>query len=451
MGEKITILLDLLYFMLDAVIINRVMQYMLEYKDKRYCKWLYMILIYSIFLMNYILLHIPFLDTPIITSIVSVVMYVGIFLLTELFYKGEIGEKIFSVFAYIVLASVSELFIIIMTMVLFQISQKDIMQNNLIFLQVMGSTKVLQLIEVDIIRRIKNKRKHTMQIKFTFEMGSILIVYFFALIITIAISNWNQFFIKYAQLYITMILMLFLGASLVVIIVILKLLKRKNEEIELKNHVRQIELEKEYNDKIKEIEHHLRSLRHDMNNHMNVMKGLLYLGEYDELKQYFSEINEDLEKANQMPLLENKAFAVLLNEKVKRAEEAGIALELEMSRESSDIPASELCSLAGNLLDNAIEAVQKLKENKYIRFSFSVNQKSTELFCENPYDKMPVEKNGRFLSIKEDKINHGLGTRNIQEIVEKNHGELHISYDTDFCVHIILPHQTKPGESGPLE
>ena len=162
---------------------------------------------------------------------------------------------------------------------------------------------------------------------------------------------------------------------------------------------------------------------------------------------------ELLEKANQIPSLDDKAFAILLNEKTKRAEEVGIALELEVNRESSGIPSVELCSLVSNLLDNAIEAVQKVKEDKYIRFSFYVNlnKQTTEICCENPYEKCPVEKDGRFFTIKKDKQNHGIGIQNIRKIVEKNHGVIKISYDTDFCVHISFPHQFNEEKSAFLK
>ena len=33
------------------------------------------------------------------------------------------------------------------------------------------------------------------------------------------------------------------------------------------------------------------------------------------------------------------------------------------------------------------------------------------------------EKNGAFLTSKEDKVHHGIGITNIKELLEKNHGE----------------------------
>lgn len=451
MEKSISILLELLYFMLDAVIIHRTQQCMLTYKNDKYGKWGYMLLLYSMFLLNYVLLQIPALDILVITSIVSVMLYTGIFLLTQLFFEGKIGEKIVSVFVYIVMASTSELIVIIATTVIFQVSQIEIMENNSIFFPVMGSTKVLQLIGIAMIRRIKNKRRNIIQVGVTFEIGSILLLYLLLLIFTIIISSWYLSFIKNIQVCIVILFVLFLTITGAVVLIVLKLLKRREKELELKQHIREIELEKAYHDKIKEMETELRSLRHDMNNHMTVIKGLLYFEQYEELKMYFSEVNHDLERANQIPVLEEKALAVLLYEKIKKAEEAGIVLELELSREKSKIPSSELCALAGNLLDNAIEAVQEITEDKYIQFSFCVNEETTELCCENPYKKSPVEKEGKFFTTKQDKKNHGFGIQNMRKIVENHGGELKISHDADFYVHIILPHDTNTEKSGFLE
>lgn len=444
-------MLELLYFMLDAVIIHRMQQCMLDYKNNKYGKWGYILLLYGMFLVNYSLLQIPALDSPMIAGIASVILYTGIFLLTQLFFKGKIGEKIVSVFAYIVMAFISELIVIILTVLIFQVSQMEIMENNNMFLSVMGSTKIVQLIGIEIIRRMKNKSRNVISVKFTFEIGSILIVYLFFLIIINTVNRWYPFFVKTTQRYIMIILIVFFVITVVIVMTVLKLLRRTKEELELKQHIREIELEKAYHNKIKEMEAELRSLRHDMNNHMTVIKGLLYFEKYEELKEYFSEINDDLEKANQIPVLEEEAFAVLLYEKIKKAEEAGIVLELELSREKSGIPSSELCSLAGNLLDNAIEAVQEITEDKYIQFSFCVNEETTELFCKNPYEKSLVEKDGRFFTTKKDKKNHGFGIQNMRRIVENHGGELKISHDSDFYVHIILPHNTNTEKSGFLE
>ena len=94
MEKNITILLDLFYYMLDVIIINRMLQCMLEHKDRKYNKEIYMGVLYGIFLLKYILLQVSVLETPIITTIASVILYTGIFALTQIFFKGRIVEKI---------------------------------------------------------------------------------------------------------------------------------------------------------------------------------------------------------------------------------------------------------------------------------------------------------------------------------------------------------------------
>lgn len=453
MEEKVSVVFDLGYFMLDVIIIYRVMQYMLKCKYKRCSKWGYIALLYCVFLAKYLTGYLPtdYTDIPLVETMISVGVYIGIFLLTFIFYKGKISEKIFSVSAYFAIASMTELFLIIISMVFFSLSQKEIMENNRIFLLELGFSKILQIISVEMIGNIKNKRKKIIQIRMTFEIGCILIYNLMAFITVVIITRCNTISVKNTQKCIDIIFFAFFISSLVFVIVIIKLMKRRNEEEELRNRIQEMELEKKYNDKIEEMEQQLRSLRHDMNNHMNVIKGLLHLKEYNTLNQYFSDLNQDLEKANQVLVLENKALAVLLTEKVKRAEEAGILLDLEVSEENNNISAIELCSMVGNVLDNAIEATEKVKKDKCIQFVYIVDEKTTKIICENPYCELPIEENGKFFTGKKDKENHGWGTKKIREIVEKYHGELKIWYDVCFHVHIIIPHDNKAEQLGSFQ
>ncbi len=441
MEEKISVILDLSYFMLDSAIVYKIMQSMLEQRNKRYSKWRFMMLLYSIFLLKYItgFLDIDYLDTPLVGTVITVGVYIGIFLITVVFFKGRVSEKIVLVFTYIMLASTVELFLILFSMVFFHISKEEIMENYYIFYFELGCSKIIQLFFVQILGKRKTKKKSFIQFTFTFEIACIIVFDFIFLILGLLIIRWNKVFIENAHIYFAIMLAILFTISFVFIIVILKLIKRRNEELELKSRIQTMELEKKYNARIQEMEQRLRVLRHDMNNHMNVMKGLLYLEEYDELKKYFNEIDQELEMANNVLVLEEKALSVLLNEKVRKAREAEIALELEVSKEKINMPVAELCALTGNLLDNAIEAVEKVNEQKYIYFSLAVYEDKIEMFCRNPYKGAIIGKEGGgFLTTKEDKEQHGWGTKQIREIVEKNNGKLEISYDSEFCVHITI-------------
>ena len=84
----------------------------------------------------------------------------------------------------------------------------------------------------------------------------------------------------------------------------------------------------------------------------------------------------------------------------------------------------------GNLLDNAIEAVEKCDaDNRYINVKMMNKNNMFQLYIENSYIIEPHKKGKRFISTKEnEKSEHGWGIENVKEIVERYKGMLDISY-----------------------
>lgn len=98
---------------------------------------------------------------------------------------------------------------------------------------------------------------------------------------------------------------------------------------------------------------------------------------------------------------------------------------------------SEIAILLANCLENAFNAVSKLKENRYIDFKFINNNGVLLLQIINPHNgnikfdkrKMPINPTP----------NHGLGTKSIQEFVDKYNLVLDYEIDdTSFGISIIF-------------
>ena len=78
--------------------------------------------------------------------------------------------------------------------------------------------------------------------------------------------------------------------------------------------------------------------------------------------------------------------------------------------------------LLSNLLDNAIEACEKLDCNKVIRLKLVKEKQQMVLSVQNPV-AVPVEiKNNDIQTGKGDKKNHGIGLKNIQMVLDKYGG-----------------------------
>lgn len=182
----------------------------------------------------------------------------------------------------------------------------------------------------------------------------------------------------------------------------------------------------------------LRALRHDMNNHMSVLQGLLGMKEYEDAKAYLSTITEELSVANSFVFIDNKVLSVLINNKISKARQLGITFDVEIMTSTTPFSDSDLCAVLGNILENAIEASSN-HENPYIYFSMKKSDNRLLIQCDNTYTVTPVFEKGNLITTKSEKGYHGIGTKTIRSVVESYQGTCEFTVDEQFHVNISVP------------
>ena len=107
----------------------------------------------------------------------------------------------------------------------------------------------------------------------------------------------------------------------------------------------------------------LRGQRHDFMNHLQVVYSLMELSEYDEAVKYIERTYEDIISVSSVMKTSSPAINALLMSKVSDARANGIEMNLKISSPYSDLPMEswEMCRVLGNLLDNAIDALEGVK------------------------------------------------------------------------------------------
>ena len=94
---------------------------------------------------------------------------------------------------------------------------------------------------------------------------------------------------------------------------------------------------------------------HDLNNHAVAMRALAVNGEYGELVQYIDAFSRKV-KDNMFPVRSGSiVLDALLADKYHRAARLDIPVIFEGVRYAADFGNEDLCTVVGNLLDNAIE------------------------------------------------------------------------------------------------
>ena len=107
----------------------------------------------------------------------------------------------------------------------------------------------------------------------------------------------------------------------------------------------------------------------------------------------------------------------------------------------------EIISLFGNVLDNALEACERIQDKKrWIKIK--IKKKNHLLYIEtsNAIKEMPVQNQKEFVSVKEDEILHGYGMKNIQDIVRKYDGIFRYKIYGEYLVCIISIYDIRGAE-----
>ena len=229
-----------------------------------------------------------------------------------------------------------------------------------------------------------------------------------------------------------------LFVSFLALYLLRKMIKKSDEIMHTNLKLQQLEMEHQQNQDMAHIVESLRSLRHDMNNHMSVLHGLLSMGEIADAQDYLESISKDLEVANTFIFTDNKILSVLLNNKISKANALGINLETELLTNTTPFADDELCAVLGNILENAIEA-NTGHENPHIFFSMKKSTGKLLIQCDNTYTTAPIFEDGQLITTKTNKSYHGIGTQNIRSIVERHHGTVRFSADELFHVDIAIP------------
>lgn len=176
----------------------------------------------------------------------------------------------------------------------------------------------------------------------------------------------------------------------------------------------------------------LRMDRHDYLNHMQIVYGLMELGEYEEMNDYLRQVYKDLMKTGKAIKTSKPAINALLAAKAAEADAKQIDLCIEVKSDLKYLMIEdwELCKVLSNLIDNAVRALQECeRENKQIRVDITETQEQYIFQVEDNGPQIPEEiqekifKKG-FTTKKGE--GHGMGLAIVSEILGENAGEMQL-------------------------
>lgn len=205
----------------------------------------------------------------------------------------------------------------------------------------------------------------------------------------------------------------------------------------MKLRVQQYDMQSKYFDDINNATMKLKGLRHDMSNHLGNIKGLIMYKEYTKLEEYLNRILTEIDEVDKIIITKYPAISALLNRKYALANKHNINCSINIGNiDNLTIDDVDLCIVLGNLLDNAIEANLKIEEC-HRNISLDINTRNKYIIINSV--NSTLSGNTSLCSTKDNKDMHGIGLKNVQQVVEKYYGIMEIDAIKDyFNVSIIL-------------
>ncbi len=245
-----------------------------------------------------------------------------------------------------------------------------------------------------------------------------------------------------------MLLLAAFGAAVISVFLTILILKNKYDK-RLSDF--QDSVLKKQRDEVQNIYQTMRAWRHDYHNHMQAIKALLEMGKKQELSEYLDNLEKDLDSIDIAIRTGNVGLDAILSSKVSIARKNNIEVNCT-AKVPQDLKISDvhLCAIVGNLMDNAIEACEKMKcctgsesngeapAPRFIRVYIGLFKSQLYISVTNS----TCEKNRRRLSeLVTSKLGeHGFGLRRIDKLAEKYDGYVNRKNEPGvFATEVMLP------------
>jgi sensor histidine kinase regulating citrate/malate metabolism len=241
----------------------------------------------------------------------------------------------------------------------------------------------------------------------------------------------NLGYLKQAIPFINLIILIMCVISLISVKNIGRHRVYRTKALMMKNHLTQVE----------ELIRTLQAERHEYSKHMQAIQSLMGLGRIDEAIDYMDSITEGIIPQYEMCYIDHPALSALLNSKKAAAEKKGIDVGIFLHSELSnlDIPSRDVCSIVGNLVDNALEAAVEADKPR-VEIEFRQDHDSYIIDVYNNGAAMPagvdVFQAGVSTKISEYR---GYGLYIVQKLLKKHNGQIEINCDDNTHIRIRLP------------
>lgn len=374
-----------------------------------------------------------------LSSLVSSIMTMLVFLIFTVFYIIIInlltgitaGAINLSDPNYMIVFLIDYVFFIIMSTLVIIAYKKDIKLINLKKYKIFNNNMTIMNLNLDNIKLFA-----VISIPIFIFIFLNYAMYYYNTLRHISTSSYFFFVVNTCAIIVSSIIMFFL---------IKKIISLKHIETEWK-------VQQTFLNNINELLKDLRAQKHGFINHMDILNGLIDLKEFDNAKNYLSNIKEIISFKNNVVSVDNPTLSALLNIKAKRAENNNIRFEVNVEDNLSQMnfKAFEIGEALGNIIDNAIDAAcDKAIKDKYVKASIYTNDNFYVFDIQNSGKTIPSHVIDRifeegFTTKKHEQGEHGFGLYICKNIIDCYNGKIEVeSKNNKTSFKIYLPRVIK--------
>ncbi|MCC0690902.1 sensor histidine kinase [Clostridioides sp. ZZV14-6387] len=375
--------------------------------------------------------------SPDIRVIISVVFTVVFY---KISYDVRFMKSILISLIYWMLLIATDALSISLTVWLNSIDDMSKMATGYIYrIESMVSGKMLLILALFLYR--------TLKIKLNIEINKKT----FSYIIIPIVANIASFFIIFKYIFnsksgsgmhnsqFVMISVVLLISSIILILIAKKLQQYNTLMVENNMIKNVLKSESEYYEDIEKKYLKTRLLSHDMKNHLLCINAMIKKG--IDVTSYLDNLQGEIHGNDLFFNTGNFILDSILSEKKEICDKNDIELRTGINFSHCEaIELVDVCHIFSNILDNAIEAYNKIDSgNRKICIKGDVMQNFYLIRVENTKVNEIITKNGDIVTDKTGPF-HGFGIRSIKNSVNKYGGNVVIEYDDDkFVVKIAIP------------
>ena len=193
----------------------------------------------------------------------------------------------------------------------------------------------------------------------------------------------------------------------------------------------------------------IRRMKHEMKNHLTNIKGLIESGNYGDMGNYISRMDESMDSFEFSIKTGNVVTDVIVNDRRKAAEKQGIRFRSEFTYPASErYDAFDIGIIVNNLLQNALEACGEMRQgDRYVFISSRQKRKFFLIEVRNPFEgeiimdadtNLPISTKEKEPFGRQGSM-HGIGLSNVKREAEKYMGDVDIRVKkNEFSVTVML-------------